>query len=330
MALSKRYCSSFVSPQHSFRPFSSFSPKPPKKILINLPIKNEIVPTNSISSINDSTFTRQPTKNSSKCFLFNKSLGSTLSLKTERKNKMHQLALCPMSSKQSTLKAYKRLKYLNVKEISDLTSEQLDIGFLKNNPKSFLGTKSKNELKNNLKLGRNPSRRKTKSLGNKNTYEKQDTDENTKNDLSIVQKIKKVKNSKIFLANINKSKQTKIAHLFEKNDIPPMSQRTDSSTSTQKGFSVKRFSMMDRFILKLIDPDECVEDYVNENDKPFDKYTKFKRQCMKEKKRVSELINDLNKAVSLNEKLLKIYTTQLKSTKRFIKGSSQGDVSIKN
>ena len=47
--------------------------------------------------------------------MFNKSLGSTRSLTTERKNEMHQLALCPMSSKQSTLKAYKRLKYLNVK-----------------------------------------------------------------------------------------------------------------------------------------------------------------------------------------------------------------------
>lgn len=329
MALLKRSCSSFVSPKHSFRPFSSFSPKPPKKILIDLPIKNKLLSTNSASSFSDSTFTKRPSKNSSKCFLLKKSHGTTLSLKNERRNKMHQLAICPMSSKQSTLKAYKRLKYLNVKEISDLTSDQLDTGFLKNKPKKFLVLKSKNELKNNL-LGRNSSRRKTKSLGNKVTLEKQDNDENTKNDLSIVQKIKNVKNSKIFLANINKSKQTKIAHLIDKNDVSPMSQRTDSSTSTQKGFSVKRFSMMDRFILKLVDPDECIEDYVNESDKPFDKYTKFKRQCAKEKKRLSELINDLNKAVSLNQNLLKIYTTQLKSTKRFIKGSPQGDVSIKN
>lgn len=330
MALLKRCFSSFVSPKHSFRPFSSFSPKPPKKILVDLPIKNKLLPTNSASSFNDSTFTKQPSKNSPKCFLLKKSHGSSLSLKNERRSKMHQLAICPMSSKQSTLKAYKRLKYLNVKEINDLTSDQLDTGFLKNNPKNFLSTTSKNELKNSLKLGRNPSRRKTKSLRKKIIFEKQDSDENTKNDLSIVQKIKNVKNSKIFLANINKSKQTKIAHLIDKTDVPPMSQRTDSSTSTQKGFSVKRFSMMDRFILKLVDPDECVEDYVNESDKPFDKYTKFKRQCVKEKKRLSELIDDLNKAVSLNENLLKIYTTQLKSTKRFIKGSSQGDVSIKN
>ena len=44
-----------------------------------------------------------------------------------------------------------------------------------------------------------------------------------------------------------------------------------------------------------------------------------KDQAAKEKRRVDGLIDDLNKVVSMNEKLLKIYITQLKSKNKYVK-----------
>ena len=253
-----------------------------------------------------------------------RNLSQSISNSTFKKKVSDDIKICPQSCKQSALSNYKRLKYLNENEINDMTSSTLDIGFLKSNPSVFLGIKSKKELKASKSSSNFYVRKQTKKLSRGKTFSVEHKENNDitstdkmsiKHSLSIVYKLNTIQHNKIFLANINKTKQEKLAHLIE----GPSSQRSDSSTSTSKGFSVKRCSMMDRFLLKLIDPDECLEDYVIENDKPFDKYSKFKRQCAKEKRRVDGLIDDLNKVVSMNEKLLKIYITQLKSKNKYVK-----------
>ena len=295
--------------------FSAFTPKPPKKILINLPM-NVIRKEPSYSTlINESNMNSKRMK---------RNLSQSISNSTFKKKVSDDIKICPQSCKQSALSNYKRLKYLNENEINDMTSSTLDIGFLKSNPSVFLGIKSKKELKASKSSSNFYIRKQTKKLSRGKTFSVEHKENNDitstdkmsiKHSLSIVYKLNTIQHNKIFLANINKTKQEKLAHLIE----GPSSQRSDSSTSTSKGFSVKRCSMMDRFLLKLIDPDECLEDYVIENDKPFDKYSKFKRQCAKEKRRVDGLIDDLNKVVSMNEKLLKIYITQLKSKNKYVK-----------
>lgn len=295
--------------------FSAFTPKPPKKILINLPM-NVIRKEPSYSTlINESNMNSKRMK---------RNLSQSISNSTFKKKVSDDIKICPQSCKQSALSNYKRLKYLNENELNDMTSSTLDIGFLKSNPSVFLGIKSKKELKASKSSSNFYVRKQTKKLSRRKTFSVEHKENNDitsidkmsiKHSLSIVYKLNTIQHNKIFLANINKTKQEKLAHLIE----GPSSQRSDSSTSTSKGFSVKRCSLMDRFLLKLIDPDECLEDYVIENDKPFDKYSKFKRQCAKEKRRVDGLIDDLNKVVSMNEKLLKIYITQLKSKNKYVK-----------
>lgn len=300
--------------------FSAFTPKPPKKIIINLPM-NVIRKEPSYSTIiNESNFNSNRMKRNINRYVLSRSLSSAIL----KKKVSDDIKICPKSCKQSALSNYKRLKYLNEGEINNMTSSTLDIGFLKSNPSVFLGIKSKKDLKVSKSSSNFYVRKQTKKLTKGKTFsvehkennEIASTDKmNIKHSLSIVNKINTIQHNKIFLANINKTKQEKLAHLIE----GPSSQRSDSSTSTSKGFCVKRCSMMDRFLLKLIDPDECLEDYVIENDKPFDKFSKFKRQCAKEKRRVDGLIDDLNKAVSMNEKLLKVYTTRLKSKNKYVK-----------
>jgi len=56
-----------------------------------------------------------------------------------------------------------------------------------------------------------------------------------------------------------------------------------------------------------------MEDYVKDKGKPFDKYTKFKKQSIKQKYRIGNLLDNLKKVVSDNEKFLHIYTMKLKS-----------------
>lgn len=123
--------------------FSAFTPKPPKKILINLPM-NVIRKEPSYSTlINESNMnSRRMNRNLSRCVL-----SRSMSNSTFKKKVSDDIKICPQSCKQSALSNYKRLKYLNENKINDMTSSTLDIGFLKSNPSVFLGIKSKKELK---------------------------------------------------------------------------------------------------------------------------------------------------------------------------------------
>ena len=69
---------------------------------------------------------------------------------------------------------------------------------------------------------------------------------------------------------------------------------------------MKKYSLTDRFLLKFLDPDELMDDYIEGNNKPFDRFTKFKKGSVKEKERVMQLIRELNQISLSNEKKLKI------------------------
>ena len=221
----------------------------------------------------------------------------------------------PPDVAKTLLKNFKKLKYLSNDDIADITSEELDIGFLKNNPKIYLAVLPQSEIRKGRNRPVALSRRVTKNIPKESM--KEAPKESAESHLTLKGKINTIRGTKIFLANINKTKQKQIERMIEEVAGVSSSGRTsDSRSENMKAFSIKRSSMMDRFILRLIDPEECMDDYVNDSEKPFDKYTKFKMQCVKKKKKVDEIINDLRKAVSMNEKLLQIYTTRLKGKMR--------------
>ena len=78
-------------------------------------------------------------------------------------------------------------------------------------------------------------------------------------------------------------------------------------------------SLMDKFILRSAEPDEVIEDSVHSANKPFDRYSKFKKTCKREKIRVDNLVHDLNKANSVNEELIRIHINSIKKLKRTYK-----------
>ena len=93
--------------------FSAFTPKPPKKILINLPM-NVIRKESSYSTlINESNMNSKRMK---------RNLSQSISNSTFKKKVSDDIKICPQSCKQSALSNYKRLKYLNENEIYYLSN----------------------------------------------------------------------------------------------------------------------------------------------------------------------------------------------------------------
>jgi hypothetical protein len=72
-----------------------------------------------------------------------------------------------------------------------------------------------------------------------------------------------------------------------------------------------------RFLLKLMDPNEIIEDYIGDNGKNRQMYQmmKLKRQCVKAKWKMEKLLNDVKKTAVINDSKLKVYVTRLKCGK---------------
>jgi hypothetical protein len=75
---------------------------------------------------------------------------------------------------------------------------------------------------------------------------------------------------------------------------------------------LKKFSLVDKFLLKLIDPDELLEDYIIAPGRVFDRYTKLKKTCLKEKSKINRILFDLHKAPSVSKDLLKRCIAKIK------------------
>lgn len=133
-------------------------------------------------------------------------------------------------------------------------------------------------------------------------------------------------NPKIFLANANKAKQNNYINLLSsfsksqlskekstssKSDIN-IKKDSNSRDSEPKHIGLKKFSLVDKFLLKLIDPDELLEDYIIAPDRTFDRYTKLKKTCLKEKSKINRILFDLHKAPSVNKDLLKRCMAKIK------------------
>lgn len=111
------------------------------------------------------------------------------------------------------------------------------------------------------------------------------------------------KSNKLIMANLN---QTKHKGIFEsQNEWPSTAGKTNNFSTMKIG------SMMDRFLLKLFNPDDCIEDYVSGNCKG-DKYKRFKILLKKEKERISKIFSDNRQSQQINNEVLKLYTSKLR------------------
>ena len=186
------------------------------------------------------------------------------------------LNLKKSSSTNNILKQNPFYKYLNKKELNNLTKDNLHIGFLSSNPKILIRDihKKKNstsDIKKIKKTNTFKSRRLSRLV-------------NFIND--------KVKENKMLIVNVNKTKKKKLLG-FEDSSIIT---KEMSKEEENKEIGLNKNNLVDRFILKLIDPDEIMEDYLQDKGKPFDRYTKFKKQAVKEKNRVGRLLDYLTKS----------------------------------
>lgn len=234
-----------------------------------------------------------------------------LSAKTSRNYLHHKpIIQCTKECKQNILKNFSNYKYINLSTLDRLTSDKLEIGFLKHN-KPLIPVQNISSLK-------------LKSL---------ETASRTKNLLSPINKTTDKNPNKIFFANINKTKQNKFMNLISKltlnhnesNESTSKENKSRNENTKRKGsvehnqkeyLSLKHFSIMNKFILKLVDPDEMVEDYMLEGNKPFDRFTKFKKVCVREKTRVCGLVSDLHKAPFVNKEQIKVYLSKIKKLKK--------------
>ena len=211
------------------------------------------------------------------------------------KNKINTIPIVKSSNKMkksismdNILKTNKKYKYLKKSDIKNLTNENLDIGFLSNNPKTLFKDL---EIQ---KIGPNSTLSKVKSK-------------------SINSSISNLKN------NFYKTKENKMTminlHKIKRKNLLDSEESIKEIREGNKKLKFSKSSLVDRYILKLINPDEIMEDYIQDNGKPFDRFTKFKKQANKEKIRVGTLLDDLTKVVSENQNQLHIYTMKLKTMK---------------
>ena len=179
-------------------------------------------------------------------------------------------------STNNILKQNPFYKYLNKKELNNLTKDNLHIGFLSSNPKILIRdihkkNNSTSDIKRTKKTNTFKSRRLSRLV-------------NFLND--------KVKENKMLIVNVNKTKKKNLLG-FEDSSIIT---KEMSKEEENKEIGLNKNNLVDRFILKLIDPDEIMEDYLQDKGKPFDRYTKFKKQAVKEKNRVGRLLDYLTKS----------------------------------
>ena len=179
-------------------------------------------------------------------------------------------------STNNILKQNPFYKYLNKKELNNLTKDNLHIGFLSSNPKILIRDIHK----------KNNSTSDIKKIKKTNTFKSRRLSRlvNFIND--------KVKENKMLIVNVNKTKKKKLLG-FEDSSIIT---KEMSKEEENKEIGLNKNNLVDRFILKLIDPDEIMEDYLQDKGKPFDRYTKFKKQAVKEKNRVGRLLDYLTKS----------------------------------
>ena len=76
--------------------------------------------------------------------------------------------------------------------------------------------------------------------------------------------------------------------------------------------NIKRSSLVDKYLFKIANPDGVIEDYYIDNDKPSDKYKRFRNQITKGKNKVYRLIQEVKRTQTFSDTMIKVFMTKLK------------------
>ena len=126
-----------------------------------------------------------------------------------------------------------------------------------------------------------------------------------------------MKNNKLLFANMGVSKKRSLLQLATQSKEFSKSNTEDTISNDlflQKG-KIKRSSLVDRYVFKIANPDGVMEDYIIEEDKPGDKYKRFKNQIMKGKNKVYRLIQDVKRTQMISDTMISVYITRLKGNR---------------
>ena len=96
--------------------------------------------------------------------------------------------------------------------------------------------------------------------------------------------------------------------------ISSLSSYVNPKNEEQKPFQLHRTSVLDKLILKITNPDEIFEDYLLDN-RPGDKYIRFKRNLKKQKVKVEKLLIDLRASQKKADFEIKNYNPKNKLNK---------------
>lgn len=114
-----------------------------------------------------------------------------------------------------------------------------------------------------------------------------------------------IKKSKVLMVNVNKVKQ--------KDMFKRMSTFNNDSNQLHSS-SVRRSSIADNFAIKLINPEDCIEEYADQM-RPGDTYKRLKKQLVKQTNWMNCLRLEIRRTHYLNQEYLKQYVNTLKRQK---------------
>ena len=113
---------------------------------------------------------------------------------------------------------------------------------------------------------------------------------------------KNIKNKNIVsIQNTLTTEESAIEHkniTLEKKGNKSISE-SNSANKFQRKRGLRKYSAIDRFLFKLVNKDECYEDYVSDG-KPIDKYLLFKQQIEKKKKYIEKHLLELRRMANIN------------------------------
>lgn len=180
-----------------------------------------------------------------------------------------------------------RLKYLKQKDIDNVLNINTTDSITITDP-DRLNTQTVYSSINNTRIPNVSTKKEETSIVNNNTLGNTSED----NSGNVFDKIKNKELTKILLGNISKQANQILG---------------------KKGITInpKKYSMTARFILKLRDPQDCIEEHIVQNIHPEDKFRKFKILLSRQKNKNLKLLNDLKETAVVNDNLLKVYMMKL-------------------
>lgn len=197
----------------------------------------------------------------------------------------HQLFQSTINNKynQFTSKIPHLLNHSNKKSIMNQSNSRIKTNMTLNN---LEGINHQLSLKQNKSLAYISDRTEKESSISKSV--KQNAISDNESDKKENNVFKKVSSSKLLKANL--------------------SQKQLNLYNTGLKTRVRRSSIIDRFMFKLINPDSVIEDYYHVYDsKAEDYYAMFKKQLLKTKLKMTKLIDNVQKAASMNESMMKVH-----------------------